>query len=189
MKVYTRTGDEGSTALFGGGRVPKDHHRVEAYGEVDELNAVLGLVIVPLEEGGATEMVDRLRLVQEDLFSIGSHLATPTQREGGRGTAHLPPLPTERVEQMERWIDEAEERLEPLKNFILPGGSETAARLHVARTVCRRAERRVRTLLDSAEVPGAVLVYLNRLSDYLFTAARFANHTAGRADVPWIGRR
>jgi cob(I)alamin adenosyltransferase len=188
MKIYTRTGDGGDTALFGGGRVRKDHERVEAYGEVDELNATLGAVIVPLEAAGEAELVERLRLMQEDLFAIGAHLATPTAGEGGRASAHLPALPEARIAEMESWMDAADAELEPLRNFILPGGVEAAVRLHLARTVCRRAERRVRTLLDSAEVPETILVYLNRLSDYLFTLARLANRRAGRNDVPWLGR-
>jgi cob(I)alamin adenosyltransferase len=188
MKIYTRTGDRGETGLFGGGRVRKDDIRVEAYGEVDELNAVLGLAAVPLEGGPAGDLLERLRLLQEDLFAIGAHLATPAAGQS-RAAAHLPPLPEIRIEQMERWIDAAEEELEPLRNFVLPGGVEAAARLHVARTVCRRAERRVLALGTEAEIPGSVLVYLNRLSDLLFTMARQVNRAHGREDVPWIGRR
>ena len=188
MKIYTRTGDTGDTGLFGGGRVPKNHLRVEAYGEVDELNAAIGLAAVPVEVDGADALLERLRLIQEDLFAIGAHLATPTTPKGDRAAAHLPPLPGERIAAMEGWIDEADSHLPPLRSFILPGGTETAARFHLARTVCRRAERRVLALHLETPVAESVLVYLNRLSDLLFTLARLANVQADREDVPWIGR-
>ncbi len=187
MKIYTRTGDGGETGLFGGGRVPKDHLRVEAYGEVDELNAVLGLAILHLERQGEVEIVARLRLAQADLFAMGAHLATPPDGNDG-ARRHLPSLPEERIGQMEAWMDGADEILPPLRSFILPGGSESAAWLHVARTVCRRAERRVVALARSSEVPATLVIYLNRLSDLLFTFARLANRSAGVEDVPWTGR-
>lgn len=188
MKIYTRTGDAGDTALFGGGRVRKDDVRVEAYGEVDELSAVIGLAIAGIEESGDSETTaGRLRIVQEDLLAIGAHLATPDV--DGAAASHLPPLPIERVGEMEAWIDQADESLAPLRSFILPGGTESAARLHVARAVCRRAERRVLSLASEARVDGTIIVYLNRLSDLLFTLAREANANAGREDVPWLGRR
>jgi cob(I)alamin adenosyltransferase len=188
MKIYTRTGDRGDTGLFGGGRVPKDDARVEAYGAVDELNAVLGVAIARLREDDEQQTADRLETVQADLFSLGAHLATPAAEDGGRATAHVPDLPEGRVGEMEGWIDEAEAELEPLKVFILPGGGESAARLHHARTVCRRAERRVITLARDARLDDLVVVYLNRLSDLLFTLARLANRRAGTDDVPWAGR-
>lgn len=187
MKIYTRTGDRGETGLFGGQRVPKDHTRVEGYGEVDELNAVLGLAVAQLGADGEEELAGRLRLVQGDLFAVGANLATPAPEDGGRENAYLPPLPAERVAEMEGWIDAADEEMEPLRSFILPGGGEAAARLHLARTVCRRAERRVIALSREAHVPEAAVVYLNRLSDLLFTLARLANHRAGVGDVPWAG--
>lgn len=187
MKIYTRTGDRGETGLFGGGRVPKDDLRVEAYGAVDELNAVVGLAAVALQPEGDEEIVARLRTIQADLFNIGSHLATPTAEEGGRASAHLPDLPAERITEMERWMDEAETELEPLRSFILPGGGESAARLHLARTVCRRAERRVITLAREAKLEEGVIIYLNRLSDLLFTFARLANRRAGTPDIAWSG--
>ncbi|MEX2582933.1 MAG: cob(I)yrinic acid a,c-diamide adenosyltransferase [Gemmatimonadota bacterium] len=186
MKIYTRTGDAGETGLFGGGRVPKDDLRVDAYGEVDELNAVVGLAAVAAETSAAASTLERLRAIQEDLFAIGAHLATPAT--GGKAADHLPPLPLGRIEEMEAWMDEAGERLPPLRNFLLPGGTESAARFHLARTVCRRAERRVLTLHRHSPVESGILVYLNRLSDLLFTFARLANHLEGREDVPWIGR-
>jgi cob(I)alamin adenosyltransferase len=189
MRIYTRTGDRGETGLFGGQRVGKDDIRVEAYGEVDELNAMLGLLAVELEREGDEEPLARLRRLQTDLFSLGAHLATPAPEDGGRETGHLPALPLERIPEMEAWIDAADEELEPLKAFILPGGSEAAARLHLARTVCRRAERRVIALARGARVDEGIVVYLNRLSDLLFTLARLANHRAGRPDVPWQPQR
>lgn len=188
MKIYTRTGDSGETALFGGGRVPKNHLRVEAYGEVDELNATVGFALVTIEGNGGSPLVELLRTVQEDLFSIGAHLATPDAEHSAAGK-HLPPLPSHRVAEMELWIDEMDLRLPPLKNFILPGGTEAAARLHLARAVCRRAERRTLALALESPVDRDILVYLNRLSDLLFTLAREANREAGREDVPWRGRR
>jgi cob(I)alamin adenosyltransferase len=181
VKIYTRTGDLGETGLFGGGRVAKDHVRVEAYGAVDELSSFLGLALRELDG----EMAATLRPVQGDLLSIGASLATPTEEEGGRAGAHIPPLPTERIAEMEEWMDRAEEELEPLREFILPGGTEAAARLHVARTVCRRAERRVVALAHLARVDPTVVQYLNRLSDLLFTYARLANRRAGLADEKW----
>ncbi|HUE95668.1 MAG TPA: cob(I)yrinic acid a,c-diamide adenosyltransferase [Longimicrobiaceae bacterium] len=186
MKIYTRTGDSGETALFGGGRVRKDHLRVEAYGEVDELNAVLGFVAAAAGAAGAGALLERIHTVQEDLFAIGAHLATPDTAE--KAASHLPPLPVARIAQMEGWIDEADARLTPLRNFILPGGTETAARLHLARATCRRAERRVAALLPAAPIDGGILMYLNRLSDLLFTWARTANRDASVEDVPWRGR-
>jgi cob(I)alamin adenosyltransferase len=186
MKIYTRTGDRGETGLFGGKRVAKDDIRVEAYGEVDELNALLGLCVARIEEDGDAEMAGRLRAVQADLFALGANLATPAPEDGGRPNDHLPPLPGERVAEMERWIDEADELNPPLRNFILPGGTEAAALLHLARTVCRRAERRVITFMRDAKVEPEVVIYLNRLSDLLFTLARSANRRAGREDVPWV---
>jgi cob(I)alamin adenosyltransferase len=185
MKIYTRTGDRGQTGLFGGQRVAKDDARVEAYGEVDELNSVLGVAAVQVERTGLDALASRLRLLQTDLFTLGARLATPEPEDGGRPNDHIPALPAGRVAEMEAWIDEADAALAPLKNFVLPGGCEAAALLHLARTVCRRAERRVITLARHAHLDEAVVVYLNRLSDLLFTWARFANHAAGVPDVPW----
>jgi len=147
MKIYTRTGDGGRTALFGGGRVPKDHPRVCAYGEVDELNAFLGRALGTLEVPQSRE---RLEQVQHDLFALGSHLATPPARDGRR-RPELPPLPEARIAEMEAWMDEAEEALPPLRDFILPGGGPGAGELHVCRTVCRRAERAVLALVDARD--------------------------------------
>lgn len=187
MKIYTRTGDRGETGLFGGQRVGKDHARVESYGEVDELNAVLGLAVTQLRVDGQEELAQRLQRIQADLFSLGANLATPAPEDGGRESAHIPAIPAERIPEMERWIDAAEEELEPLRSFILPGGGEAAARLHLGRTVCRRAERRVIHLAREAHVAEEAIVYLNRLSDLLFTLARLASHRSGVGDVLWTG--
>lgn len=180
-RIYTRTGDAGTTGLFGGGRVRKDDVRVDAYGEVDELNACIGFVLAVC----ASEWVRiRLVLVQSDLFAVGAHLATPPAPDG-RKQPQLPALPAARVNEMESWMDEASNSLEPLRAFILPGGTQCAAALHLARTVARRAERRVIALASSNEVPAEIITYLNRLSDFLFVAARLTNREAGVADSPW----
>ena len=181
MKIYTRTGDSGSTALFGGGRVSKDHVRVAAYGDVDELNSVIGLV-------RATAPVDfedaLLESIQRDLFSIGGHLATPDP-DKVRKALEKASLSADRVAQFEQVIDAADRELPALTAFVLPAGSPKAAALHVARTVCRRAERLVVHLAALEPVPDLFLVYLNRLSDLLFMLARLANHRAGTGDVTW----
>lgn len=177
-RIYTRTGDQGETGLFGGGRVPKSHPRVAAYGTVDELNAVLGWVVATVSDD---EVATRLATVQGDLFAIGAHMATPAD---ARSRDHLPPLPRERVDAFERWIDEADEELDPLKSFVLPGGVEGGAALHLARTVCRRAERAVVALEDD-DIDPIITVYLNRLSDLLFVWARLINHRAGKPEAPW----
>ncbi len=182
MKIYTRSGDDGDTALFGGGRVPKAHARVEAYGTVDELNAVIGLAIAQTADESVRS---RLQTVQHDLFSLGADLATPPARDG-RKRPSTPELPIGRVTDMEGWIDEADEELAPLRAFVLPGGTVGAAALHLARTVCRRAEREVVRLAGSEPVSDAVVPYLNRLSDLLFTFARLENHRSGVPDVEWI---
>jgi cob(I)alamin adenosyltransferase len=181
MKIYTKTGDAGDTGLFGGGRVAKNHPRVEAYGDVDELNAVLGVV-------RATEPMPRiddgLLLIQRDLFAIGALLATP-DRDKMRQHLEKARVDDARVAELEHAIDEGDTELEPLRAFILPGGTPKAAALHVARTVCRRAERRVVELSESTEIPPLVVIYLNRLSDLLFTLARVANRRAGAAEETW----
>jgi cob(I)alamin adenosyltransferase len=181
MKIYTRTGDEGDTALFGGGRVDKDHPRVEAYGDVDELNASLGLA-------RSIEMMPRidevLVPVQRDLFAIGALLATP-DHEKMKEQLLKARIDEQRIEELERSIDACEQELEPLRSFIIPGGTPKAAALHVARTVCRRAERRVVSLAHDVELPALVIIYLNRLSDLLFMLARVANRRAGAGEVTW----
>jgi len=181
VKIYTRTGDTGQTALFGGGRVAKSNPRVSAYGDVDELNSVLGLA----RAAAPVDFFDSLlESIQQDLFAIGGHLATPDPAKV-RKALEKAQLSASRVELFESTIDEADRELEPLKAFVLPAGCEKTVRLHVARAVCRRAERSVVALAAIEDVPMLFLVYLNRLSDLLFTLARLANHRAGVGDVTW----
>jgi len=181
MKIYTRTGDTGETALFGGGRVSKDHPRVAAYGTVDELNASLGVAVTV---SGREDVRERLGRIQHDLFALGALLATPPSGKGRATPKGLPRPPLPRITEMEGWIDEADTKLPELRAFILPGGTPAAAALHLARTVCRRAERAVVRLAVDESVGEWVLVYLNRLSDLLFTFARLENLPAG-GDVEW----
>jgi len=180
QKIYTRTGDAGQTGLFGGGRVAKSHPRVEAYGAVDELNAHLGLALCSI---GGLPLRSRLATLQSDLFALGAHLATPTGTT--RSRERLPELPADRVAEIETWVDEMEAGLEPLRSFILPGGAPGAAALHVCRTVCRRAERRVVALAASDPVDPMIVRLLNRISDFLFVAARAENRAAGVDDHQW----
>lgn len=181
MKIYTRTGDTGDTALFGGGRVPKNHPRVAAYGDVDELNSSLGVV----RATAPCDFFDSLfETIQRDLFSIGGHLASP-EPEKVRKALERAELSTDRVAEFEAAIDAADEELPPLRAFVLPAGAPKAAALHVARAVCRRAERSVVELSQGADVPAQFLVYLNRLSDLLFALARLANARDGCGDVTW----
>ncbi len=175
MKIYTRTGDQGQTSLFGGTRVAKNDPRIEAYGTVDELSSHLG---VTRASGVPDETSAELERVQSDLFEIGAHLASP-------GTSRFTGVNPKRIEDLEHAIDAMEQELAPLTTFILPGGALAASQLHVARTVCRRAERCVVGLHDDSAPTQSTITYLNRLSDYLFVAARFANLRAGVADVPW----
>jgi cob(I)alamin adenosyltransferase len=178
MKIYTKTGDDGSTGLFGGGRVRKSDARIECYGTVDELNAALGLARV-VASGLIADAVAR---VQHELFVVGAHLATP---EDSPSTRSLPTLDDAIVGKLEMEIDSAEAQLEPLRTFILPGGCELAGRLHLARTVCRRAERVLVEFAMDRPVSGTIITYMNRLSDWLFVMARLANKQAGVADIIW----
>ena len=183
MKIYTKTGDQGQTGLFGGARVSKAHARVEAYGDIDELNASLGMA-------RSVEMMPRidevLVPVQRDLFSLGALLATP-HPEKVKQQLEKARIDDARIAELERAIDEGEAELEPLEAFILPGGTPKASALHVARTVCRRAEREITALAGqpSEHVSGAALKYINRLSDLLFVAGRYVNHR-GKSDVLWV---
>lgn len=181
MKIYTRTGDSGETGLFGGGRVSKHHLRVAAYGDVDELNSTLGVV-------RATEPVGfhngLLEAVQRDLFAIGGHLATPDPDKVQKALEKAA-LSEAQVTAFEVAIDRMDTVLPPLRAFVLPAGTPKAASLHLARTTCRRAERSVVALAHAESVPELFLVYLNRLSDLLFTLARAANAEAGQGDVTW----
>ena len=179
MKIYTRTGDAGTTALFDGTRVSKSDPRVEAYGHVDELNAVLGQARAA---GVPVDLDERLDRIQRDLFAVGAELADPRARIAERVTrAHLS---AEDVVRLERWIDEADAELPPLRRFIVPGGSGAGATLHLARTICRRAERHIVALGDAA-VAETLLAYVNRLSDLLFVLARLVNARAGVPDREW----
>jgi cob(I)alamin adenosyltransferase len=181
VRIYTRTGDSGDTGLFGGGRVAKSHPRVEAYGDVDELNAAIGFARA-IEQMARIDEV--LVPIQRDLFAIGALLATP-DREKMREHLEKARVDEDRITDLENAIDDGDRELEPLKSFIIPGGSPKAGALHVARTVCRRAERRVVALGESEEIPGLVVIYLNRLSDLLFTLARVANRRAAVGEVTW----
>ncbi len=181
MKIYTRTGDTGETALFGGGRVSKDHPRTSAYGDVDELNSAVGVA----RATSPAELLDAaLEAIQRALFAIGGRLATPEPEKVAKAIAKAV-LPPERAASFERLMDEAETELPPLRAFVLPAGTPKAAALHLARTVCRRAERSVVHLAREEEAPPEILVYLNRLSDLLFTLARLANHRTGTGDSTW----
>ncbi|MCA9629876.1 MAG: cob(I)yrinic acid a,c-diamide adenosyltransferase [Myxococcales bacterium] len=182
MKIYTRTGDDGTTGLFGGVRVPKADPRVEAYGTVDEANSVLGLARAAGVSGALDESLAR---IQTELFTLGAELACAPGKEDKLG---LEPVGDAHIERLEAEIDALEAGLEPLKNFILPGGCMPAAFLHQARCVCRRAERRVLEARQSTPVREPLVRYLNRLSDLLFVQARAANHQAGQVDVPWTPR-
>lgn len=179
MKIYTRTGDEGQTGLFGGERVSKDSLRIESYGTVDELNSILGVARSALPQA---EIEIAIVAVQNQLFRAGADLASPQ----GSG---MPGIGAKEVAWLEAGIDRMDRELPPLKNFILPGGSPAASQLHVARTVCRRAERLVVRLAREETVDPAMLRYLNRLSDFLFVLARWENFLAGVPEQPWTMER
>ena len=182
MKIYTRKGDDGRTALYGGGRVSKADARVEAYGSVDELNAAIGLARAASLPEGVDEV---LAHVQSDLFDLGAELAAVGRAAEALGETRLTEAD---VARLERAIDRFDDELPPLRTFVLPGGSEAAARLHVARTVARRAERRLVQLSEQESVRPLLLQYLNRAGDLLFVLARLVNARVGVADVPWLGR-
>ena len=183
-KLYTRSGDDGTTGLFSGARVSKNHPRIEAYGTVDEFNAVLGLCISAATVGTDAEVIGTiLKKVQSRMFDIGADLATP---EGSTNEARIQRIEASHVEEIEVWIDQIDSRNEPLKNFVMPGGSELASRLHLARTVCRRAERLIVSLAHTEPVGEHLLQYINRVSDLLFAMARMANKVFGIEDTPWI---
>ena len=188
MKLYTRTGDDGTTGLFSGTRVSKDHPRIEAYGTVDEFNAVIGLAMavcrrdVPFE----SRLLEIFAQVQSRLFDIGADLATP---EGAANSSKIIRIEEHHVAEVEGWIDEIDSENPPLRSFVMPSGCELAARLHLARTVCRRAERLMVSLGQLEPVGAGPLRYMNRMSDLLFAMARRANHFAGVGDVPWVPAR
>jgi cob(I)alamin adenosyltransferase len=179
VRIYTKTGDSGQTSLFDNTRVSKADARVDAYGEVDELNAQLGLVCA---SGVDADLADEIERIQKELFAVGARLADPRSRIAERVTKAA--IAEQDVTRLERLIDTLEAELPPLRRFILPGGSSSGALLHQARTVCRRVERRVVALGPDA-VDAIVIVYLNRLSDLLFVMARTANHRAGMPEIEW----
>jgi cob(I)alamin adenosyltransferase len=182
VKIYTKTGDGGETGLFGGPRVRKSDARVEAYGDVDELNAAVGAVRAIVED---PEIDGHLARVQEELFRVGAELATP---HDAKARSAVPPLAPGSTARLEAAIDLWDRELAPLTRFVLPGGTRTAAALHVARAVCRRAERRAVALAGEVAVEPGALAYLNRLSDFLFVAARVANRRAQREEPLWDPR-
>jgi cob(I)alamin adenosyltransferase len=182
VKIYTRTGDAGETSLMGAGRVAKDHLRVAAYGDVDEANAAIGLALTTEPRDFAEPL---LSAIQRDLFAIGGALATPAPERVAAVQRAKVVVPPERIADLERAIDAADAELPALTAFILPGGTPKAAALHAARTICRRAERTAVRLAHDEPVPAEVLVYLNRLSDLLFTLARLANRRAGIEERTW----
>ncbi len=183
MKIYTKTGDDGTTGLFGGGRVRKDDLRVETYGTVDELNAILGVARAAGQDAALDAILGEL---QHDLFVVGADLATPLRPEGDKPWVQR--LPEGAIQRLEQHIDRCDGELPPLKNFILPGGTAQAAHLHHARTVCRRAERLVVGLQESAALTPSVLPWINRLSDLLFVLGRWANHRAEAPEILWAPR-
>ncbi len=185
MKIYTKGGDTGQTSLFGGERVSKSAPRVRAYGEVDELNSVLGVAATEIAHD---DLMAMLRVIQSSLFDLGGELATragDAKGERGRGAARVSDRD---VAELEGWIDALEAELEPLRNFILPGGIKGAALLHLARTVCRRAERELIALREVEDIDAVLVRYLNRLSDLIFVMARAMNRRADVAEPQWIGR-
>lgn len=180
MKIYTGFGDQGKTRLYGGQIVDKDHLRVEAYGTVDELNSILGMVITYVDD---SNLVNKLHKLQNDLFRLSADLATPAVKDSKKKHTLIT---SGDIISIEKFIDDLDKDLDSLKNFILPGGSRAAAMIHLARTVCRRAERRIISLKHRESIDAGIIVYFNRLSDLLFVLARYVNKTEGISDIPWI---
>lgn len=181
MRIYTRTGDQGTTGLFGGQRIQKDDVRIEAYGTLDELNVELGAFSTFDAICNSPVDLDWLRMLQSDLFTWGSHLATTDEAM----LQHLPKLPLTRVQEMEDWMDSANEGLPELKQFLLPGGAAVIATCHRCRVLCRRAERRVIALSHLGPVPDGIIAYLNRLSDLFFVWSRVLHTRLGVEEIPW----
>jgi len=181
-KIYTRTGDDGTTGLVDGSRLAKDDPRVRAYGDVDETNAIIGLARVKLDNPDLDTMLSR---IQNDLFDLGADLATPLPEPGDKDAEYALRMVPEQSTRLETELDQLNADLEALTSFVLPGGSPSAAYLHHARTVCRRAERKVVSMGREQNVNPAALTYLNRLSDFLFVAARWCNDQ-GQSDVNWV---
>jgi cob(I)alamin adenosyltransferase len=178
MKIYTKTGDAGDTSLFGGKRVPKSTLRIDTYGTVDEINAQLGVVRALKPHSDVEGLLEQ---IQNQLFVLGADLATPI----GSAQATVRRIQVKEIQFLEESIDRMDDQLEPLQSFILPGGTPVSAQLHVTRTICRRAERLVDELARKEEIGTLPLVYLNRLGDLLFVAARYANMLSGRPETPW----
>ncbi|NBC66865.1 MAG: cob(I)yrinic acid a,c-diamide adenosyltransferase [Bacteroidetes bacterium] len=178
MKIYTRKGDAGETALYGGSTTKKSNIRIQAYGTVDELNSTIGMV---LSYEITSQGSDILAQVQSDLFIVGAMLATPDPKK-----SRIDEIREPEIDQLEKWIDALEEDLKPLKSFILPGGSGAGSTLHFARTVCRRAERKTVELNQKEQIPSSAIIYLNRLSDLLFVLARYENKHQNIEETPWI---
>lgn len=181
-KVYTKTGDNGTTGLVGGRRVLKDCARVSAYGDIDELNSYLGICRTLGQQNGINDLVHKLEIIQQDLFDIGSILATfPGDEWPGMIT-----IESTRTSRLEKWIDELTEVLPELRSFVLPGGTELNSFLHICRAICRRAERTIITLSNTENVPTNIIEYINRLSDLLFCMARREAHREGKDEFLWV---
>jgi cob(I)alamin adenosyltransferase len=180
MKIYTKTGDKGETSLFGGQRVQKNSLRISSYGTIDELNSFLGIAVTEIID---KELAEVIYSIQNDLFTLGSDLASPIEKENKNFT--IPRVNKGFIERLEKLIDNFDSRIPPIKNFILPGGTKGAGFLHLARTVCRRAEREVISLAQIESVTEEIKIYLNRLSDLLFVLARFENFISNHPDVEW----
>ncbi|GGH02622.1 cobalamin adenosyltransferase [Polaribacter pacificus] len=189
MKIYTKTGDKGTTALFGGTRVPKHHLRIESYGTVDELNSYIGLI---RDQNISEEQKDALLKIQNELFTLGAMLATPADKEilkNGKERLNIPKIQPETVVFLEDEIDRMNEELPPMTNFILPGGHQTVSFCHITRCVCRRTERLVTQLNEEETINSDILTYLNRLSDYLFVLARKLTKDLSAKEIPWIPKK
>lgn len=186
MKIYTKTGDKGTTALFGGTRVPKHHLRIESYGTIDELNSYIGLI---RDQNIEQATIDSLIRIQNELFTLGAMLATPPEKEvlkNGKQRLNIPKINTNSITILEQEIDNMNLELAPMTNFILPGGHQTVSFCHIARCVCRRAERLTTALNENEEINTNILMYLNRLSDYLFVLARKLTKDLSAKEIPWI---
>lgn len=183
MRIYTKTGDKGKTSLFGGKRVDKDDLRVECYGTVDELNSILGLAVIEVTDTDAKKIIQK---VQNDLFTLGGELSTPSEKASKQKSGSN--VNIDQIQFLEERIDHYDEKLPTLKQFILPGGSKGAALLHIARSVSRRSERLVVKLSKNDVINENIIIYLNRLSDLLFVLARFENDVNQISDIPWISK-
>ena len=189
MKIYTKTGDKGNTSLFGGQRVPKHHLRIESYGTVDELNSYLGLI---RDQNLDTNSENNIIKIQNELFTLGAMLATPPEKEtlkNGKERLNIPKINNEQIEFLELEIDKMNSELPPMTHFILPGGHTTVSYCHIARCICRRAERLCSSLNEKEELNKNIIIYLNRLSDYLFVLARKLSKNLEVSEVKWIPQK